>query len=59
MKIIIKETSVTETLSIIDPKTGIDYILDFIGNTGAFADNQFNYDEEFDAYICDQATFDW
>ena len=36
MKLYIKETGAIETLSIIDPKTGCDYIADFIGNTGAF-----------------------
>lgn len=51
-------TPVNKTLSIIDPKTGIDYIQDFIGNTGALIDGQFNYDDQ-DVYICDQNTFDW
>jgi len=59
MKIIIKETSVVETLSIIDPKSGVDYISDFIGNTGALIDGQFEWDEDRDAYVCDQETFDW
>lgn len=59
MKIIIKETSAIETLSIIDPKSGVDYIYDFVGNTGALIDGQFDWDEDRDAYICDQATFDW
>ena len=59
MKIIIKETSAIQTLSIIDPKSGVDYIADFIGNTGALIDGQFRWDEERDAYVCDQATFEW
>lgn len=59
MKIIIKETSAVETLSIIDPKSGVDYILDFIGNTGALIDDRFEWDEERDAHVCDQETFDW
>lgn len=59
MKIIIKETGVTETLEIIDPTTGVNYIADFIGNTGALMDGQFEWDEELDAQVCDQATFDW
>lgn len=59
MKIIIKETSATETLSIIDPKSGVDYISDFISNTGALIDGQFEWDEDRDAYVCDQDTFDW
>lgn len=59
MDIIIKETGKIETLSIIDSKTGVDYIADFIGNTGALTDGQFVLDEDSNAYICDQATFDW
>lgn len=59
MKIIIKETQKIETLSIIDPKTGVDYISDFVGNTGALIDGQFEWNEDRDAYICDQETYDW
>lgn len=59
MKIIIKETSALETLSIIDPKSGVNYISDFIGNTGALIDGQFEWDEDRDAYLCSQETFDW
>lgn len=60
MKIIIKETSAVESLSIIDPKPGnVDYISDFIGGTGAFTDGKFFWDEDSNAYVCDQKTFDW
>lgn len=59
MKFFIKETSTIETLSIIDPKSGVDYISDFIGNAGALSDGQFEYDEDRDAYVCSQANFDW
>ncbi len=59
MKIIIKETSAVETLSLIDPKSGVDYIYDFIGRTGALNDGQFEWDADHDAYVCDQETFDW
>lgn len=59
MKIIIKETNAQESLEIIDPRTGINWIQDFIGNTGALTDGKFVLDEEQDAYICDQDTFDW
>lgn len=59
MNIIIKETSEVETLSIVDPKSGVDYISDFIGNTGALNDGQFEWNEERYAYVCDQETFDW
>jgi len=59
MKIMIKETSVAKTLSIIDPNSGVDFIKDFVGNTGAFIDGQFQWDEDRDCYVCDQDTFDW
>ena len=59
MKIIIKETSAIETLSIIDPKSGFDYIYDLIGNTGALSDGQFVWNEDRNAYVCTQETFDW
>lgn len=59
MNIIIKETNATETLSIIDSRTNVNYVSDFIGNTGDLDNGQFVYDEDQDAYICDQDTFDW
>lgn len=59
MKILIKETSETKTLSIIDPKSGCDYISDLIGNEGALNDGQFSWGEDHDAYLCEQDTFDW
>ena len=59
MDIIIKETAAVETLSIIDPDSGIDYISDFVGNAGGFADGQFEWDEELGAYVCAQDRFDW
>lgn len=59
MKIIIKETCSVETLSIIDPKSGVDYISDFIGNMDALIDGQFEWDCKRDAHVCSQETFDW
>ena len=59
MKIIIKETNVQESLEIIDPRKGINWVQDFIGNTGALSDGQFVWDDEQGAYVCDQDTFDW
>ena len=59
MNIIIKETAAAETLSIIAPDSGVDYISDFVGNAGGFVDGQFVWDDEQDAYVCDQETFDW
>lgn len=59
MNIIIKESGARHTLSIIDPESGVNYIQDFIGNAGALIDGQFEYDDDQDAFVCDQATFDW
>ena len=59
MKIIIKETSAIGALSIIEPKTGLEYIIDYIANSGALIDGQFEWDEDREAYVCDQATYDW
>lgn len=59
MDIIIRETGQRESLAIIDPKTGVNYIGDFAGNTGALNNGQFEWCEEAGAYYCDQATYDW
>ncbi len=59
MNIFIKETEQLNTLTLIDPKSNVNYIDDFIGNYGALTDGQFTYDNELDAYICNQETFDW
>ena len=59
MKLYIKETGKIETLSIIDPKTGCDYIFDFVGNTGAF-DREFEKtDNENADFAISQADYDW
>ena len=56
----IKETGDTETLSLIDPKTGCNYIADFIGNTGAFY-REFERieDENGTYYLITQDDYDW
>lgn len=59
MNIFIKETGVCEKLCIFDQKTGVNWISDFIGNSGAFNDGQFTWDDEKDAFVCSQETFDW
>jgi hypothetical protein len=59
MKILIKETREVKTLSLISPKTNIDYVADFIGNHGGFCIDIFDYDDYHDIYHCDQDTFDW
>ena len=56
MNVFIKETKQIKTLSIIDPKTGVDWIRDFIGN---HENGQFTYDDELDVFICDQENFNW
>ena len=57
MKLFIKETGKIETLSIIDPKTGCDYIFDFVGNACAF--EQFEKTEEDADFAISQADYDW
>ena len=59
MKLFIKETGAIETLAIIDPKTGCNYIFDFVGNTGAF-DREFEkIDDENADFAISQADYDW
>lgn len=48
-----------ESLSMIDPKTGTDFVKDFIGNYGALSDGQFTWNEEIGAFEADQETFNW
>lgn len=55
----IRETGETKELELIDQKTGCSWVVDFIGNTGAMNDGQFEYDEDNGVYLCDQGTFDW
>lgn len=59
LNILIKETSEIKTLSVIDPHTDVDYIIDFIGNTGAFF-REFERIEHDDAtYQTTQSKFEW
>lgn len=58
MKLYIKETGAIETLAIIDPKTGLDYIFDFVGNTGAF-DREFEKTDENADFAISKADYDW
>lgn len=46
-------------LDLINPENGANWISDFIGNTGAFEDGTFTYDEEKDAYIVSQDDYEW
>jgi hypothetical protein len=59
MNVKIKETGKVESLSIIDPKNGVNWINDFIGNYGALSDGQFSWNNEEDVFEADQATYDW
>ncbi len=59
MQVRIKETGAVNTLSIIDPKTGCDYIADYIGNTGALNDGQFTRSEIDEMQECDTETYAW
>lgn len=55
MKIRIIETGKTEELSIIDPKSGTNWINDLMGNHGALPE----YDDEDDCYLMQQESFEW
>lgn len=56
MDIIINETGETKTLEMIDPRTGNDCVVDFIGNHGGFA-GDFNFDNDHGVYRCDAETY--
>lgn len=58
MKVIIKETHETNELSIIDPKTGLNWAKDFIGNAGAIVDGYFVWDDEACAYLCSKSDYE-
>lgn len=59
MKVQIKETGEIKTLSIIDRKSGVNYVSDLIGNAGALNDGQFKYQDYDGTYLADQGTYDW
>ena len=58
MRFYITDKNVYEELELIDPKTGIDWICDFIGNSGAVGD-YIKYDDEKGAYLIDSENFEW
>jgi hypothetical protein len=58
MDVIINETGEKKTLGIEDPKTGLDYTMDFIGNAGGFIYGDFT-PTSMDGYSCTQETYDW
>lgn len=59
MNVKIKETGKLEKLSFVDRATGVNFVQDLIGNTGALGDGQFVWSEEDDAYLTEQHTYDW
>lgn len=56
MKVIVN--GIEKSLNITDAN-GIDFTRDFIGNWGALSDGQFTWNEEADAFLADDDTFDW
>lgn len=59
MNVKIRETGKLETLSTIDRKSGVNWTGDLVGNSGAFADGQFEWSDEDDAYLVSQDDYDW
>jgi hypothetical protein len=59
MTVQIRETGEIIELSLIDPKTGCDYVEDFIGNTGAFNREFAVYDADNDCYIAYDDDVEW
>lgn len=58
MRVKIKETGEIKDLGIIDPKTGVNYVADFIGNTGALG-KEFLYNEDEEYYEALQDDVEW
>ena len=59
MRVKIRETGEIKELVSIDPVMGQDWSQDLVGNTGAFMDGRFEWDEEEDIYIVAQDEFSW
>jgi len=59
MEVRIKETGEVVSLQCIDPRTGVDWMPDLIGNSGGFADDQFDYDNDAGVFVADQWTVEW
>jgi hypothetical protein len=55
MKVTIIETKKAETLNIIDPKSGMDWTNDLLGNHGGLPE----YNDETDSYHMTQESFNW
>jgi len=59
MTVKIRETDEMVELGIIDPKSGCNYIADFVGNTGAFDREFAEYDDDEECYIADAVDVEW
>lgn len=59
MNVQITETGERKQLAIVDAQSGVNWVADLIGNSGAMNDGQFVWGDEADAYLCNQETYDW
>lgn len=59
MTVRIIETNEIKELGIIDPVSCMDYVTDFIGNTGAMNDGQFTWYEDDDLYEVSREDLEW
>lgn len=55
----INKTGELKELKAIDRDTNCEYTQDLVGNAGGLTDGQFTWSAEDDAYLTDQATYDW
>lgn len=58
MRVKIKETGEIKEIGITDPKTGLNYVSDFVGNAGGFLEDFENVDGE-DYYLATAETVEW
>lgn len=58
MEVRIKETDEVVSLQCIDPRTGVDWMPDMIGNAGALND-QFVWNDDDEVFEASQADVDW
>jgi len=57
MKVQIKETGEIKYLGIIDRKSGVDFIKDFIGNHNGFSN--WEYNDDLEIYIVSEDDYEW
>ncbi len=58
-KIMIEETKKVEEITIIDPKSGLDWSADFIGNNIVNPEYEYVKSEDDDLMVMSQEDFDW